>query len=156
MLQYESDDRAIARVLDALADGEVIDHGTARAIAAQYNEPGVCEAFVSTGAIVTDGEALVHALFDGTAEHPDHGLRAAHALEAYILDRDESGDDEPVSGWSQMWVPKHVDYPHESGRLVDCPACEAGCPVRPGVGCPDDAEPCVYCAEQADAFGSEG
>ena len=34
--------------------------------------------------------------------------------------------------------PAHVDYPHEPGRLYDCPACEARCHCTPG-----DA-PCVY------------
>lgn len=32
----------------------------------------------------------------------------------------------------------HADYPHESGRLYGCPACEAACHCTPG-----DAE-CVY------------
>lgn len=26
----------------------------------------------------------------------------------------------------------HVDYPHEPGRLYDCPACEARCHCTPG------------------------
>ena len=34
----------------------------------------------------------------------------------------------------------HVDYPHEPGRLYDCPACEAEC------HCVAEEEPCVYCA----------
>ena len=34
--------------------------------------------------------------------------------------------------------PAHVDYPHEPGRLYDCPACEARCHCTPG-----DAQ-CVY------------
>lgn len=32
----------------------------------------------------------------------------------------------------------HVNYPHEPGRLYDCPACEAACHCTPG-----DVE-CVY------------
>jgi hypothetical protein len=126
MIQYENDDRAILRVLDALGDGEIIDHGTARAVASQYNEPGICESFVSTGSIPSgeDGGAdsftLIYALFDGTAEHPEYGLRAAKALEEYIEDRNEAGDFAPVPGWSDMWVTRHVDYPHESGALHGC------------------------------------
>lgn len=34
--------------------------------------------------------------------------------------------------------PAHADYPHEPGRLYDCPACEARCHCTPG-----DAQ-CVY------------
>lgn len=33
---------------------------------------------------------------------------------------------------------RHVDYPHEPGYLVDCPACEQKCHCKPG-----QAE-CVY------------
>lgn len=29
-------------------------------------------------------------------------------------------------------VETHVDYPHEPGRLYDCPACEAACHCTPG------------------------
>jgi hypothetical protein len=160
MMQFESDDTAILRVLNALSEGEIIDHGTARAIASQYNEPGVCESFVSTGAIPSgeegDSSTLIYALFEGTAEHPDYGLRAARALEEYIEDRFEAGDCAPVPGWSGMWVTKHVDYPHEPGRLYDCLACEAECFCNPGVGWSPDLNvtPCVYCAEQMDAFES--
>jgi hypothetical protein len=28
--------------------------------------------------------------------------------------------------------PQHADYPHEPGRLYDCPACEASCHCTPG------------------------
>jgi hypothetical protein len=41
----------------------------------------------------------------------------------------------------QEWRPvaaNHVDYPHEPGRLHDCPACEVACHCTPG-----DAE-CVF------------
>lgn len=37
----------------------------------------------------------------------------------------------------------HVDYPHEPGRLYDCPACEAECHCTGDPG----HTPCVYCAE---------
>lgn len=29
-------------------------------------------------------------------------------------------------------APEHVNYPHEDGRLFDCPACEASCHCTPG------------------------
>lgn len=53
---------------------------------------------------------------------------------------------------------EHVDYPHEHGRLADCLACEAECFCNPGIGWTPslDVTPCVYCAEQIDAFGPEG
>jgi hypothetical protein len=35
---------------------------------------------------------------------------------------------------------QHSTYPHEPGRLYDCPACEAECHCTPGT------TPCVYCA----------
>lgn len=110
MNERHNDDRAILRVLGALSEGEIIDHGTARAIATGYNEPGICESFVSTGAIPSgenggaDSFTLIYALFEGTAAHPDYGLRAAKALEEYIEDRNEAGDFGPVPGWSGMWV----------------------------------------------------
>lgn len=33
---------------------------------------------------------------------------------------------------------EHADYPHEPGRLYDCPACESG-----PCACTDDDAPCV-------------
>lgn len=38
--------------------------------------------------------------------------------------------------------PEHVNYPHEPGRLYDCPACESQCFCT---GEPSHTE-CVYCA----------
>lgn len=35
---------------------------------------------------------------------------------------------------------QHVNYPHEPGRLVDCPACEARCHCDPDPG----TTACVY------------
>jgi len=43
-----------------------------------------------------------------------------------------------ATGTPQGQQPGHVDYPHQPGRLYDCPACEAACHCTPG-----DAE-CVY------------
>jgi hypothetical protein len=34
----------------------------------------------------------------------------------------------------------HVDYPHEPGRLYDCPACEARCHCDPDPG----TTACIY------------
>ena len=44
---------------------------------------------------------------------------------------------EPADG-PEGGEPAHADYPHEPGRLYDCPACEARCHCTPG-----DAQ-CVY------------
>lgn len=38
---------------------------------------------------------------------------------------------------------EHTDYPHEPGRLYDCPACESQCYCGDVPG----AAPCVHCAE---------
>ena len=38
---------------------------------------------------------------------------------------------------------EHVDYPHEPGRLHDCPACEAQCHCGPGVAAGTETE-CVW------------
>lgn len=35
-------------------------------------------------------------------------------------------------GTEQHGEPAHADYPHEPGRLYDCPACEAKCHCTPG------------------------
>jgi hypothetical protein len=47
----------------------------------------------------------------------------------YVVTFDEYDDDDE---------PEHVNYPHEPGRLYDCPACESRCHCTPGT-----AE-CVY------------
>lgn len=33
--------------------------------------------------------------------------------------------------WRSLWGPQHVDYPHVSGTLYDCPACEASGELDP-------------------------
>jgi hypothetical protein len=43
-------------------------------------------------------------------------------------------------------VVRHVNYPHEAGRLFDCPACESACHCGPGVARGEETE-CVYHAE---------
>lgn len=125
MCQYENDEQAVARVLSGLPEGERIDAGTARTIASWFNEPGIVESFVSTGAMPTDtdtpGVDLLHAMQRGV----DSATRSANvdallALDYYLEDRESAGDLDPVSGWSAVWVPKHVDYPHEGGTLDTC------------------------------------
>lgn len=49
-------------------------------------------------------------------------------------------DGETISLEGPVYV--HADYPHEPGRLYDCPACEAVCHCAPGTA------PCIRCAEQ--------
>lgn len=120
MIWYEGDERAVTRVLSARGKGDVIEAGTARTIASWFNEPGIVASFVSTGAIPdNDAGALYAAMMRGVVL--DDGTRvAAYALNTYLNDRSECGDSGPVAGWSDMWVPKHVDYPHESGALDTC------------------------------------
>lgn len=124
MIQLESDTHAIARAIAALSDGEVIDHGTARAIAAGYNDFRTAH-FVSTGYMPqSDAQWLMDALRRGVdAQTLKNAAPELTALMAYLLAREESGDTGRVDGWSDAWVVKHADYPHETDTLYDCPAC---------------------------------
>lgn len=52
-------------------------------------------------------------------------------------------DDSPEpAGWAVLRL-RHVSYPHEDGRLFDCPACEAVCHCTP-----DTAE-CVWTGHES-------
>ncbi|MFG3718224.1 hypothetical protein ACGF8D_10545 [Streptomyces massasporeus] len=124
MLQYESDESAVQRML---ADESVtlIDHGTARTIAAWFNGPGAVAGFVSTGIIKGDTafptDEIMHLIRSGVDAVTLRANEAAlDALEAYLQERENYFDLEPVDGWTSMWVPKHVDRPHESGALDTC------------------------------------
>lgn len=125
MTPYETDERAVQRVLESLGEGEKIGHETARTIAADYNEGGVAlvYAFVSTGAMLGEVEELWNALMWNGSLYESADNRqtdALDALKAYLDDRAETGDTGPVEGWAGMWVCKHVDYPHETGDLDTC------------------------------------
>lgn len=123
---YESDERAIARVIAALSDGETIDHGTARAIASQYNDGAdtTVYAFVSTGAMPDEflsTDRLYRALVAGVSgADQERNADALTALDAYMREREETDALGRVDGWPDMWVPRHVDYPHEHGQLDTC------------------------------------
>lgn len=104
-----SDEQNVAAVLAALSEGERIDHGTARTIGAWFNEPGIVESFVSTGAMPTDTETpgldLLHAMQRGVDQATrDANCDALLALDYYLEDRESAGDLAPVDGWSRMWV----------------------------------------------------
>jgi hypothetical protein len=48
-----------------------------------------------------------------------------------------------MSEYEGMSLPlEHASYPHEPGRLYDCPACEAECWCS---GRPGETE-CIFCA----------
>lgn len=121
MIRYESDSKAIARALNSLGEGEAIDHGTAHAIATGYNDYRTAH-FVSTGYMPQgDAQWLMDAVRNGVdAQTLKDDSEALTALMVYLLDREESGDTGRVDGWAGMWVPKHVDYPHENGALDTC------------------------------------
>jgi hypothetical protein len=120
MIRYEDDDTAIARALNALGEGEIIDHGTARAIASQYNDYRTAH-FVNTGYIPQGAQWLMSAIRRGVSPADlKQGADALNALTAYLVSREESHDTGRVPGWSDMWVPKHVDYPHQDGALDTC------------------------------------
>ena len=126
MIRYESDDTAVARAISALGEGEEIDHGTARTIASWFNDGGDTAnySFVSTGTIHEgDGEYLMSSFTRGVDSATlAENASALAALRAYVDDRVRSGDTDRVPGWSDMWVPKHVDYDyaHEDGALDTC------------------------------------
>lgn len=127
MIRYESDERAVARVLAALGDGETIDHGTARTIASWFTDGAdtVNYAFVSTGTMPSDTETpgvdILHTMYRGVDQATrDANNDALLALDYYLEEREASGDLGRIPGWSDMWVRKHVDRPHEDGTLPEC------------------------------------
>lgn len=122
MISYESDERAVAR---AIAETTIIDDATARTIASWFNEPGHVHAFVSTGAMpvykTSPSNALMSEIRKGVdALTLEKERDALDALQAYLEDREDSCLLDRVSGWSDMWVRKHVDYPHHDGALPEC------------------------------------
>lgn len=57
-----------------------------------------------------------------------------------------------ASGYEGMPLPlEHVDYPHEPGRLYDCPACEAECHCSEVKRLQGETE-CLFCASLGEAF----
>lgn len=124
MIRYEDDDTAIARALSALGEGEEIDHGTARTIASQYNELGPVASFVSTGAITTEDASTLWRLVTDNGKLYETGSpderKALDYLGTYLMERVRYDDMGRIAGWSDMWVPKHVDYPHQDGALDTC------------------------------------
>lgn len=124
MIRYESDEDAVKRAIaDAVAE---IDHGTARTIASWFNDGAntIIYAFVSTGAMVGDTfptDALLHEMRKGLDAATERANEyALEALEAYCNERESYDDLDRVAGWSDMWVRKHVDRPHETGALPEC------------------------------------
>lgn len=105
-MSIENDRDAITHACRvAQAHGEEIEHGTARAIAAGYDEPGIAHTFVTTGAVSDgDGSVVWRALTnDGELYHAGTPVDrlALDMLGTYLLNRDDHG---PVPGWSGMWV----------------------------------------------------
>jgi hypothetical protein len=106
-----SDEQAVAEVLASLEEGERIGHGTARTIAAWFNNGAdtvICS-FVSTGAMPTGtdtpGVHLLHALMRSVDQATrDGNTDALLALDYYLEDREAVGNLGPVDGWSGMWV----------------------------------------------------
>lgn len=135
MIRYESDDQAVARVLRGL-NGVLIDHGTAKVIAAGYNDNDTAP-FVTTGAIPTyedeDEDDYDYDDIDGPAEWLMDAIRHGvdsltlsrqeaplNALYAYLQERVAEGETGPVEGWVSLDIQRHVDYPHKDGALPDC------------------------------------
>lgn len=106
-----NDEQAVAEVLASLGEGERIGHGTARTIAAWFNDgaDAAIYSFVSTGAMPTDtdtpGVDLLHALMRGVDQATrDDNTDALLALDWYLENREIAGDLGRVDGWSDMWV----------------------------------------------------
>jgi hypothetical protein len=83
---------------------------------------------------------VVH--WDGLGPQPSRqrlmGAARSHAgrpvtLHKTVPDRHGGG-----IGYVYRIVPRHVDYPHEPGRMYECEACEAQCHCTP------DTTECVY------------
>jgi hypothetical protein len=49
-----------------------------------------------------------------------------------VASADQPADLERVAADLDSAVVAHADYPHEPGRLYDCPACESSCHCTPG------------------------
>ena len=100
MIRYEGDEKAVARVLGALGEGEIIDHGTARTIAASFTA-GSCTtsmALSSSGTMLEETELIMWSLKRGVDDETlSSHASELEALEAYLQDRESSGDTERVS-----------------------------------------------------------
>lgn len=117
MIRYESDEKAVKRELERLGDDYVIDHGTARTIASWFNDFSTAP-FVTTGVMYDTVDVMMSDIKRG-CDIPSWEAEF-NALEAYLFLRAEFGETGKVWAWSEMWVDKHVDYPHEDGQLDTC------------------------------------
>jgi hypothetical protein len=167
LMQYETDEQAVARAIEDLTAGEAIDHATARTIASWFNQSDE-RALARVLAHVPDGQIVepvtadilagwstesggMVAAFVATGElpAPEHdedenvadfqwAMRlgaddetftktgeARGAFQTYLVLRDRAEDWGPVPGWSDMQMTRHVDQPHKTGTLPECPACAA-------------------------------
>lgn len=96
------------------------------------------------GHIMTDAEYIGGSLADDILETPGDyvTLTSFYSCESWECTREDCPGDH-VEGWAIACKPlTHVDYPHEPGRLYDCPACESECHCSGKDGETD----CVYCA----------
>ena len=121
MLRYEDDEKAIRRaVAEAEANEEVISDGTARAISAQFNDHNI-ESFVTTGYFSGDVDLIMFYIMQGLDNRTvsEWATELDH-LEMYLEDRVSTMRYGKVEGWSDLWVDKHVDYPHHNGQLDAC------------------------------------
>lgn len=64
---------------------------------------------------------------------------------------------EPVT-FEDGTVIVHADYPHEPGRLWDCPACMSTCLCNPCASCrqrlANCCAQCVFCASLEEEYGN--
>lgn len=69
--------------------------------------------------------------------NPEHNVGAVESVsegQAWIVFPGGTGNGFPVEALDMI---EHVDYPHNPGRLPDCPACELGlCTCNPETDAP--------------------
>jgi hypothetical protein len=102
-------DKVLAGIRRAEAEGREIDHGTARTIAAMYHDGSTLSlVFVSTGAIdCEDSSELYNVLTDNSKlyrEGTSQERRMLDWLGTYLVRRSVGGDKGEVRNWSDKWA----------------------------------------------------
>jgi hypothetical protein len=151
---FRADNSGRVRDWDEVASGDTKDAALAALVARPVDE---------TGHVLSPRDVLDAA---EAAEDEDRDQQRDYAEEAYNRDfcipcgaspctwdgqPDGFHTDEPADAEAETGTcancgcgtaePQHADYPHEPGRLYDCPACEASCHCTPGY------TQCVYSGE---------
>ena len=99
------EEAVLAECRSAQAEGREVSDACARTIASWWHsgQASLGYRFVSTGAITTPCDDLLHDLLEpgDYAEMDADDRLCADMLATYCLNRDDRG---PVAGWSNLWV----------------------------------------------------